>query len=115
MDFLLIQHINNDDAVSGIHFSATGARSIRRKPSIGSSISIHSNANSTAPNSLPRVASVTQMIKRLFSREDQSRPSSQTNAEGGILLSLFVIRFLCDYAMIKTIIFQVCVLKLQAE
>ncbi|XP_077289165.1 bestrophin-4-like isoform X2 [Arctopsyche grandis] len=72
--------LNNDDAVSGIHFSASGLRSIRRKPSIGSSLSVHSNANASAPNSLPRVASVTQMIKRLFSRDDTtSRPGSQTN------------------------------------
>lgn len=73
----------SDDAVSGIHFivnrgSKRGKRDDRN--SMGSTNSMASLQQTP----MARTASVTSMLKRLFSKEDPRGPSA-TQTDGGML------------------------------
>lgn len=75
----------NEDAVSGIHFNVRGStRGKGDRNSLGSNNSVSSF--NQPPPSLTRVNSVTSVLKRLFSREDQNKQPNTpipTQTDGG--------------------------------
>lgn len=89
----------NDDAQSGIHFMVSRGSSKRGKKdqvdrnSMGSTNSMASIQQQTP---ITRANSVTSMLKRLFSKEDQRNPTqtpTQTDGSGNhILMILRLIR-----------------------
>lgn len=63
----------NDDAQSGIHFFVTrGSKRGKKDEALGSSNSMASLQQTP----MTRANSVTSMLKRLFSKEDQRQPSA---------------------------------------
>lgn len=81
----------NDDAQSGIHFIAHRGSSKRKKEDRNSMGSSNSMA-SLQQTPMNRTNSVTSMLKRLFSKEDQrQQPTSVTNqTDSGAYISTFI-------------------------
>lgn len=74
----------NDDAVSGIHFIVSRGSKRGKKEDRNSMGSSNSMASLQQPP-MTRANSVTSMLKRLFSKEDQRQPSAPvgTQTDGG--------------------------------
>lgn len=87
----------NDDAQSGIHFMVSRGSSKRGKKDQVDRNSMGSTNSMVSLQQTPmtRVNSVTSMLKRLFSKEDQRNPPqtpTQTDGSGNRILMIPFIR-----------------------
>lgn len=72
----------NDDAMSGIHFIVSRGSKRGKKEERNSMGSTNSMA-SLQQTPMTRTNSVTSMLKRLFSKEDQRQPSAPVSTTDG--------------------------------